>query len=101
VPAIIGFTAARCASIAEESIRLRISAQAKVLELLDAGALNALRDVPGQIEHGMAGAVRWSEKARIGSIGSKETFNEFGSDLVILLPDCGTKCGRDVAAVGT
>ena len=54
---IVRLVAMRAAAEAVEALRLFICAQTKILELREAGLLDALRDIAAEVEHGMAFAL--------------------------------------------
>src|SRR5450830_534606 len=100
MPAVIGLALLCGAAVAEEALGLGIVAQAEVLEIHDAGALHAIGDVAGEIEHGVAGALRGHEEARVVRVGRQEARDEFRPDLVIRLPYGGAERRHDAGALG-
>jgi hypothetical protein len=67
----------RRAAIAEEALRLRISAKFEILETRQAGVPRAQANVAGKVEQGMALAARRRKEARIGgNLGRAEARRE-------------------------
>src|SRR5690348_10233526 len=89
--AVIGLAGLGAAPIAEEALRLREGAATEVLEIRYPGAMDALGDITGQVEHRVPRALGGQEETLVFSIGRLKTRDEFGADLVVRLVDRGTK----------
>src|SRR4051812_28782910 len=90
----------RCTPIRKERLRLRICADAKVFDLLDATLPQALRHIGRQIELPMIRPEGRREKARVLRIGGTKASLEFRSDLIGCLPDARADGGADALARG-
>src|SRR5690349_21086948 len=99
MPPIIRFAVASGAPIAEEAFRIGIGANAEILELRDACALNPIGDVAAEIEHGVAITLTRHEEAGVRPIGGGKTVDEFRSDFVIWLPDGGPQRCDDTVSL--